>query len=225
MSTKTKFAINAFLFSLFFSFILFLSAGSIDYLQGWIYLLTTVATTSLNILTIKADDELMKERAKPGEGTKSWDKALLGVSSLLYLAILVVAGLDSGRYRWSPEFHWSVNGTGVFLMVAGQIFFFAARNENRFFSSVVRIQKERGHTVCDIGIYKIVRHPGYLGMIISTAGIPLLLGSLWSSIPSFISIILLLARTLLEDNTLKNELEGYSEYMQRTRFKLVPRVW
>jgi len=90
---------------------------------------------------------------------------------------------------------------------------------------VVRIQKERGHTVCDTGIYRIVRHPGYAGMTISLAAFPLLTGSVWSTIPISIAIILLFVRTYLEDVTLKKELEGYPEYVKKTRQRLIPGIW
>jgi protein-S-isoprenylcysteine O-methyltransferase Ste14 len=225
MTTKTKFVLNGFVSSFSFSAVLFISAGRIDYSQGWIYFSTSLLTTSMNVLTVRKDLELMSERAKPGEGTKSWDKLLLGLSAIVFISTVVLAGLDSGRYRWSPYLPWIVNAFGVILMITGQIVFLFARKENRFFSTVVRIQKDRGHTVCETGIYRAVRHPGYLGMIISTMGFPLLLGSVWCILPTFLAIILLCIRTVLEDKTLKDELTGYLEYTQKTRYKLVPWVW
>ena len=167
----------------------------------------------------------MTERSKVGEGTKSWDKLILGLSSLAYLANVIIAGLDSGRYHWSPDFNWSIYVLGVILTIVGQVVFLTARKENKYFSSVVRIQKDRGQTICDTGIYKVVRHPGYLGMTISLIGLPLITGSVWSIIPIGISIILLFIRTALEDNMLKEELPGYTEYTERTRQRLIPKIW
>jgi len=217
--------LNAFISSFLFSIVLFISAGRINYFEGWIYLLTSFTATLMNVLAIRTDDELMRERTKPGEGTKSWDKLLLGFSFLIFISTVVIAGLDTGRYQWSPHFSLRINAVGVFLMIAGQIVFLVARSENKFFSTVVRIQKDRGHTVCQSGVYKVVRHPGYIGIIISTIGIPFVLGSLWSVIPSFFSIALLCVRTSLEDKTLKEELEGYIEYSKKTPYKLIPWVW
>lgn len=208
-----------------FSLILFVSAGRINYQQGWIYLATNIIATSLNYLSIRNDPKLINERSNPGAGTKSWDKLLLGLSGVTFIATIVLAGLDSGRYGWSPLFPWSVYAAGIILTYAGLLIFLAARKENKFFSSVVRIQTERGHTVCDSGIYKIIRHPGYLGMLISLAGVPLLLGSMWSTIPTFFAILLLIVRTGLEDKTLKKELAGYIDYADRTRYKLIPLIW
>src|ERR1035437_1202418 len=100
-----------------------------------------------------------------------------------------------------------------------------SQKQNKFFSSTVRIQTNREHIVCETGLYKIVRHPAYLGSIIQSLGFPLLFGSLWSIIPICLSIILLITRTNLEDKTLKNELKGYLEYSNKTRYKIIPYVW
>ena len=222
---KTKFLIKALITTLIFSIILFISAGKINYFQGWIFLSTNIITALMNFWTIRNDPELMAERSDVKEGTKSWDKLILGLSGLTYLVTLVVAGLDSGRYQRSPNFHWSIYVLGIIITIIGQVVFIKARKENKYFSSVVRIQNERGHVVCDTGIYKIVRHPGYLGMIISLSAIPLLTGSIWNIIPTFIAIILLIIRTLFEDETLKEELTGYLEYTQKTRYRLIPKIW
>jgi protein-S-isoprenylcysteine O-methyltransferase Ste14 len=141
------------------------------------------------------------------------------------LISVVIAGLDSGRFQWSPHFHWSIYVLGIILTIFGQVIFLTARKENKYFSSVVRIQTDRGHIVCDTGIYKLVRHPGYLGMSISLSALPLLTGSVWSTIPIIIAIILLFTRTYLEDETLKKELSGYSDYVQKTRQRLIPKIW
>jgi len=222
---KAKFLAKAVLSTLTFSIILFISAGRINYFQGWIFLATNLLAAVMNFLAIRDDSELINERSKVGEGTKSWDKLILALSALTYLITIVVAGLDSGRYRWSPDFHWSIYVSGIALTLFGQVIFLKARRENKFFSSTVRIQKDRGHQVCDTGIYKTVRHPGYSGMMISLIGLPLLVGSLFSGLPTLIAIILLLIRTYLEDETLKKELPGYNEYARRTQQRLIPRIW
>lgn len=211
--------------SLFFFFVLFISAGHINYWQGWLYVSMNLFMTLMTVLASMGNTELISERLKPGEGIKKWDKFLLGISALVYLIMLIVSGLDSGRFHWSPNLHWGLYIIGIMLTLFGHSFFLIAKRQNKFFSSVVRIQTERGHKVCDTGLYKIVRHPGYFGMLISTMGFPLLLGSLWSIIPVIISISILLIRTYLEDKTLINELAGYKEYTQKTLYKLIPKTW
>ena len=222
---KTKYFLKTVIASLVFPAILFLSAWKTDYFQGYVFLLTNLFTALMNFWSIKNDTELMTERSKVGKDSKSWDKLILGLSGMIYLISVVIAGLDSGRFQWSPHFHWSIYVAGIIITIFGQMIFLAARKENKYFSSVVRIQTDRGHIVCDTGIYKLVRHPGYFGMTISLAALPLLTGSVWSAIPIIIAIILLFIRTYLEDETLKNELDGYSDYMLKTRHRLIPKIW
>ena len=87
------------------------------------------------------------------------------------------------------------------------------------------IQKDRGHQVCQDGPYKIVRHPGYVGVILMALGIPIALGSLWGLIPGILTVVLIVYRTVMEDRTLQQELPGYKEYAQKVRYLLIPRIW
>jgi protein-S-isoprenylcysteine O-methyltransferase Ste14 len=208
-----------------FFIIIFISAGRVNYWQGLIYVLIGLIMFILNYTVLRIDPELLKERSKSGEGTKKWDKLILGLSFLMTISMYIIAGLDSGRYHWSPEFHWSLYLTGIILTISGQLLFLLAQKQNRFFSSTVRTHINREQTVCETGLYKIVRHPAYLGSIIQSAGFPLLFGSLWSIIPISFLIILLILRTNLEDITLRNELKGYFEYVSKTRYKIIPYVW
>jgi protein-S-isoprenylcysteine O-methyltransferase Ste14 len=210
---------------LFFYAIIFISAGRISYWQGWTYVIIGLFMSIMNYTAFKLDSELVRERSKPGEGAKQWDKFILGLTLLATIITYIIAGLDSGRFHWSPKFHWTLYFLGIALTIAGQFLFLIAQKQNRFFSSTVRIQTDRGHTVCESGLYKIVRHPAYLGSIIQTIGFPLLFGSLWSIIPVCFSIVFLLTRTYMEDKTLKNELNGYIEYASKTPYKLIPFVW
>jgi protein-S-isoprenylcysteine O-methyltransferase Ste14 len=205
--------------------IIFISAGRLDYWQGLIYVIIGLIMSLLSYTVLRVDSELLNERSKPGEGAKKWDKTILGLSFLITISMFITAGLDSGRYHWSPNCHWSIYLLGIILTVLGQLLFLIAQKQNKFFSSTVRIQTDRGHTVCESGLYKVVRHPAYLGSIIQSLGFPLFFGSLWSIIPICLSIILLITRTNLEDKTLKNELQGYLEYSNKTRYKIIPYVW
>lgn len=222
---KTNYLIKHFLGTFVFFSIIFFSAGRIDYWQGLLYVAIGLVMAVLNYTVFQVDRELLNERSKPGDGAKQWDKAILGLTLLATIAMYCVAGLDSGRYHWSPEFHWSLCALGAIFTAAGQLLFLVAQKQNKFFSSTVRIQTERGHKVCDTGLYKVVRHPAYMGMLIQTIGFPLIFASLWSVIPVGVSVILLLTRTHLEDNTLKEELQGYQAYSRKTRYRIIPFVW
>ncbi|MDD4969649.1 MAG: isoprenylcysteine carboxylmethyltransferase family protein [Paludibacter sp.] len=222
---KTSYVVKHFIGTFVFFAILFISAGRIDYWQGLVYVAIGVIMSVLSYTVFSIDQELLDERGKAGEGAKQWDKTILGLSFLITISMYVTAGLDSGRYHWSPDFHWSLCVVGILLTITGQLLFLIAQKQNKFFSSTVRIQTDREHTVCDTGLYKVVRHPAYLGMIIQSLGFPLLFGSLWSIIPISLSIILIVIRTSLEDKTLRAELKGYPEYTNKTRFKIIPGVW
>ena len=222
---KTSYLLKHFFGAFLFFIILFISAGRIDYWQGLIYVFIGLIMFLLNYTVLQIDSELLNERSKPGEGTKQWDKVILGLSFLVTNSMFITAGLDSGRYHWSPDFHWSLYLLGIILTISGQLLFLIAQKQNKFFSSTVRIQTNREHIVCETGVYKIVRHPAYLGSIIQSLGFPLFFGSLWSIIPICLSIILLITRTNLEDKTLKNELKGYLEYSYKTQYKIIPYVW
>jgi protein-S-isoprenylcysteine O-methyltransferase Ste14 len=220
-----KYLIKLFIGTFLFFIIIFISAGRIDYWQGLVYVIIGLIMFFLNFTFLRIESELLNERSKPGEGTKKWDKTILGLSFLVTISMYITAGLDSGRYNWSPDFHWSLNLLGIILTITGQLLFLIAQKQNKFFSSTVRIQTNRDHIVCETGLYKFVRHPAYLGSIIQSLGFPLLFGSLWSVIPVCLLIILLITRTYLEDKTLKNELKGYPEYSNKIPYKIIPFVW
>jgi protein-S-isoprenylcysteine O-methyltransferase Ste14 len=220
-----KHFVKSFLGISFFFVFMFIAAGKINYFEGWIYFAISIFGLAINIATTKNNDELISERAKPGTNTQSWDKKILGFSALLTILSYIIAGLDSGRFNWSGSFDFRITTLGVFLVIAGQIIFAIAKYQNNFFSSVVRIQTDRNHKVCDRGLYKFVRHPGYLGMTLAWIGFPLVLNSIYSSIPVLMAITLLIIRTNLEDKFLSKELIGYKQYMKKTKYRIIPFVW
>jgi protein-S-isoprenylcysteine O-methyltransferase Ste14 len=222
---KTSYILKHFAGTFIFFLVIFLSAGKLNYTPGLIYVFIGLIMGILNYTLLKPDAGLLDERGKAGEGAKKWDKGILGLSFLLTITMYVIAGLDSGRYGWSPGFHPGLVAAGIILTATGQLLFLVAQKQNRFFSSTVRIQTDRDHKVCNTGLYKFVRHPAYLGLIVQSIGFPLLFGSVWSMIPVGILIIIHLIRTWLEDKTLKEELPGYMEYSNITPYRIFPYVW
>ncbi len=222
---KTSYVVKHIAGSLVFFLIIFVCAGRMDYLPGLIYLALGIVMTVLNYTVLKPGSELLAERGKPGEGVKKWDKIILLFSFLFTIAMYAVAGLDSGRYHWSPDFHLILPIIGIICTVSGQLLFLTAQKQNKFFSSTVRIQSDREHTVCDTGLYKIVRHPAYLGSIIQAVGFPLLFESLWSIIPAALLVAIHIIRTFLEDKALKEELSGYLAYSGKIRYRIIPGIW
>jgi protein-S-isoprenylcysteine O-methyltransferase Ste14 len=140
------------------------------------------------------------------------------------LVIMLVAGLNF-RFGWPPAVALWVQLLALAVLVLGFASGTWAMFANRFFSGIVRIQADRGHSVVSAGPYCYVRHPGYVSAIIGNLSMPLALGSVWALIPAVITVVLIVVRTALEDRTLRAELPGYAEYAQRVRYRLLPGVW
>lgn len=206
--------------------VLFISSGRLDWLMAWVYIGVYVGLFVINALIIlPKNPEMIAERAQIKEGAKDWDR-LLAVILGFYgpVATLTVAGLDL-RFGWSPQLASAFQFAAFALLGGGYYLVSWAMWSNRFFSGVVRIQRDRGHTVATGGPYQYVRHPGYAGMIASSLATPLLLGSLWALIPAGLTVYVTVVRTALEDRTLQEELDGYKDYTERVRYRLMPGFW
>ncbi len=205
--------------------ILFLSSGKLDWMAGWAYiglymLLLLIATA----IILPRDPGLVAERARMGTGAKGWDRILAVFYGIVSFSILLVAGLDI-RYGWSPQPMPLVQLIGAILFILGYGLVIWAMMSNSYFSSYVRIQDDRSHKVASGGPYGIIRHPGYVGMSISALGTPLLLGSNWALVSVLILMCTIVVRTSLEDRTLQKELEGYTAYAGKVKYRLVPHIW
>lgn len=209
----------------FFALSMFLPAGTWAWPKGWLFILVVLAIYSAIFLVLqRLNPEVIVARSRTHEGTKLWDKILLGLYFPAMSAVLLVAALDDGRFHWFP-IPWSVCGVGYALLIVGLGIVTWAEAVNRFFEVTVRIQTERGHSVIDTGPYAVIRHPGYFGGILHAIGMALALGSLWALIPAGFASIVLLVRTHWEDRMLQEELTGYKDYTHRVLYKLIPHVW
>lgn len=205
--------------------VIFLAAGRFDYSQGWAFLALTAASLLTTFLTIRDNPGLISERSRPGGRMKWWDKGYYLLSTPFWFVTIILASLDAGREHWSGDLSGIVFLPAVAAFVVGQGLYLWAKAVNPFFSSVARIQTERGQTVCRKGPYRFCRHPGYLGGVLFGLATPLVLGSYWALLPQAAAIVLLLLRTFLEDRMLKKDLLWYEEYAKTVRFRLVPGIW
>ena len=208
--------------------VLLLCGGDFGWWQAWVY--------SLLIVAAGIGGRIWAERRHPGllaerqniekiQSSKAWDKVLAPLMALsVSFPLVIVAGLDH-RYGWSPVFPLWLNVLGLILISLGYAFAAWALVENRFFFSTVRIQTDGGHVVCDSGPYRIVRHPGYAGNFPPLLGIVLALGSMWTLIPAALALIIAVIRTVLEDQTLQEELTGYRDYARRVHYRLIPGIY
>ena len=221
---RTQMVVRALLAPILMIGLLFLVAGHWDFWPAWVYTAINMIVLVLMGTLLTKNSELVEERLNPKEGMKGWDKFYFAVTTPLYMLALVVAGLDA-RFSWTTNMPLVVYGASVLIYLIGQGIFLWARYTNNYFSSVVRIQTDRGQTVCKEGPYRYVRHPGYVGGILFTITIGLMLGSWWASIPQVIAALMLVWRTAREDKTLQAELPGYSEFTKETKYRLIPGVW
>jgi protein-S-isoprenylcysteine O-methyltransferase Ste14 len=205
--------------------ILFLASGRLDWRWLWVYLgicFTGIMVSAAFMLRYSPETVALRASA---ENIETWDKVVGGLFAIMYFIVLLsVAGLDE-RHGWSGSLPLAVHLIGVITFSLGLALFIWAMVSNAHFATVVRVQKEREHRVCNQGPYRLVRHPGYIGAIFQSLALPLLLGSLWALIPGAIAALLLVVRTVLEDRTLRHKLPGYVEYTQQVRYRLVPGIW
>jgi protein-S-isoprenylcysteine O-methyltransferase Ste14 len=208
--------------------IIFLAAGTLDWVWGWVLIGLLVAFLAAHpLILVPIDPELLAERGKGirDEGVKTWDRWVASLAAgVMPIASWIVAGLDF-RFGWTDPLPLWVHLGGLLAIALGFGLFLWAIASNAYFSEGVRVQEERGHTVATGGPYRFVRHPGYAGAILSQLSTPFLLASFWALIPSLASAGLYALRTYLEDKTLIDELPGYQDYTRQTRYRLVPHLW
>ncbi len=204
---------------------LFWSAGRIDWWPAWAAIAVMAAwITATAIVIFRFNPDLLAERLGPRKGAKHWDIAIMSILGLTQLVRYIVAGLDQ-RYGWTGGFPLAAQIAALTVCVLGYALVVWATASNTFFSQIVRIQSERGHTVATGGPYQYVRHPAYIGAILYELAVPVLLVSWWALIASGLSAILLILRTALEDRTLQAELTGYVDYARQVRYRLLPGIW
>ncbi len=208
--------------------VLFGTAGRVTWLFGWLFVCVTVAlTVSVRVLSLRWHPDLIAERdnAITHAEAKQWDRLLVAVlGGLCPLALWIIAGL-SQRFALPSGLPTLIQWLAIPVIVSSGALSAWAMLTNRFFSSLVRIQRDRGHTVVSTGPYAFVRHPGYAGMVLFNLGSPLVLGAVWAMIPALIVLAVLVLRTAMEDATLHRELDGYADYARRVRHRLVPGLW
>jgi protein-S-isoprenylcysteine O-methyltransferase Ste14 len=205
--------------------LVFLPVGRLDWKPGWIFVAFLVTAFGASALILaRVNPSIYRARSRFQPGTKRWDLVLV---ALIFSALIIevpLATLDAGRMWWSvmpPAFvilGYALLGTGIALSAWAQAV-------NPFFEPGVRVQRERGQQVIRKGPYATVRHPGYASAIMIFAGLGLSLASWWALMLAGWASLILIVRTKWEDDLLRTELEGYSEYVKRTRYRLFPHLW
>jgi protein-S-isoprenylcysteine O-methyltransferase Ste14 len=200
--------------------VLFGAAGQLDIIEFWCWIVELAAICVATVLIIEPD--LVRERMRPAGQRPSLGYWL---STLLFLVVLAVAGLDRGRLHWSDSVPVWLRTVGLMLFALGWVPVIWAMRVNRFFSSAVRIQFDRGQRVISDGPYRFVRHPGYTAALVVILANGVALGSWLAAAIGWLGVPILLWRTAKEDRMLRAELPGYAEYAARVKWRLLPGVW
>lgn len=204
---------------------LFWPAGTVAWWQAWAALaVMALWTAATAVIIFRFNPDLLLERLGPRRGEKRWDMTIVGVLGLVTLVRYILAGFDH-RLGWTGPASPAVQWAALAVCSLGNALFVWATASNTFFSRIVRIQTERGHTAVTGGPYRFVRHPAYLGAIGYELAVAVLLGSWPAGVAGAVAAALLVLRTALEDRALRSELDGYADYACRVRYRLLPGVW
>jgi protein-S-isoprenylcysteine O-methyltransferase Ste14 len=220
--------IGAFFYLLFFPAILLFFGGDWRWTEGWVYSILFYVMCSANLLYLHfKDPALLKERfgSPVQKEQKPWDKVVLLVFFLEFLVWFAIMPLDARRFHWSPVFPLWLRIAGALLLILAMALVFEALRENTFAAPVVKMQKERGQKVISTGMYGVVRHPMYAGAVLLFISTPLLLGSVYGLAIGMLLIVTIAARSVGEEAMLKRELEGYSDYTKKVKWRIIPFVF
>ena len=201
--------------------LLFVPAGTLKWRNGWLFmgvLLIPMFIAGI-IMYLKAPD-LLKSRLNVKERQRA-QKDVINYSGLMFLAAFIVAGMNY-RFRWviMPE---SVVTVGIILFLGSYRLFGEVLRENAYLSRIIEVQENQ--KVVDTGLYGIVRHPMYAASVVLFLSMPLILNSLISFVIMLRYIPIIVKRTLNEEEVLKKELDGYSEYCQKIKYRIIPFIW
>ena len=204
--------------------IIFLPAGTLAYWQGWAFIAVfAVSTNVIGVYLALKDPALLERRMKAGPGaeTRPLQKALITLAFVGMVGLLIFSVLDH-RFGWSSAPAW-LSVLGNVLVAAGLMIDLLVFRENSYGASTIK--KMEGQKVISTGPYAMVRHPMYVGVLVLVIGVPLALGSLWGLAFLLLNVPILVLRIFDEEAMLRQELDGYTDYMRSVRYRLVPGLW
>ena len=201
--------------------LIFLPAGTISYMNGWLLMALLFAPMLIAGLVMYAKAPDFLEKRLDAKEKQKTQKGVLGFSGLMFIAGFVLAGLDF-RFGWSQMPGWVVAvASGLFLLA--YVLYAQVMRENAYLSRTIRV--EEGQTVVDTGLYGIVRHPMYSATLLLFFMIPIVLGSWFALIPFAFYPVIIVVRLMDEERLLAQELPGYTDYQKKVKYRLIPFVW
>ena len=225
MTNLNRKALNGLLqLTLTIAFCIFVPAWTVRFWQGWLLLsVLFVSFLAITVYLMKYDQPLLERRIHAGPTAEKYRSQKIGqfFATLAFLGIFVVAGLDH-RFAWSSV-PTPAAVTGDVLVLLGLLIVFFVFRENSFTSAIVEVAP--GQRVISTGPYSVVRHPMYIAALIMLVGVPLALGSWWGVAPTVLMMLVMVRRVRDEEQLLARDLDGYREYRNQVRYRLVPFVW
>jgi protein-S-isoprenylcysteine O-methyltransferase Ste14 len=216
------------IFVLFWPTLMLIISGDWLWPECWLFagwFILTMGTIAV-YLYFKDPELLMERLRKNGSGNqKAWDKYFIILLRIICIIWFVIMPLDAKRWGWTRTLPLYIKLSGITLLLTASVFLFLSFKDNTFLSPHVRIQVERKQQLVTNGVYRLVRHPMYLSLLLIFAGIPLLLNSYLGLAVSMVVIVLLVFRITGEEKMLMKEFEGYAEYKRKVRFRLIPFLW
>ncbi|MFX1505809.1 MAG: methyltransferase family protein [Promethearchaeota archaeon] len=207
-----------------FSILLFVPAGTFDWPEAWAFIIILLTyAIALHFLVFKENPTALKSRQhyKP---VFNVDTIILVVAGIFFISMFILIGLDVGPFQWtSPLVSSFIKYLGFSTLVCSLIVFMLVLKENTYLSRVIEVQEKQ--TLISTGPYAFVRHPMYLGNILFVLSLPLALGSYVALVPAVLFLVCFIPRILFEERILIKELEGYQEYMQKVRYRVIPKIW
>jgi protein-S-isoprenylcysteine O-methyltransferase Ste14 len=204
--------------------LLFLPAWTLNYWQAWVFIVVFMASVNVIGVYLSLKDPALLERRKnfgPAAEQKLTQKIIISLAIIGNIALLIFCALDH-RFGWSPV-PPLVSLVGDVLVALGLLIDLIVFRENSYGAS--NIQVVEGQKVISTGPYALVRHPMYSGVLVMIIGVPLALGSWWGLAILALTTPVLIWRILDEEQLLKKDLQGYGDYAQKVRHRLVPYLW
>ena len=220
--------IFTFIYILIFPALLLFLSKDWFWVEGWIFSIWYAVLCFTTIIYLyRKDPALLTERyQRPRTANqKRWDKYVVYGLIVGFITWIVIMPLDAKRFGWTIYFPFGLKVMGGIGLLFSFYFFFRSYVDNSFLSPLVRIQAERKQQVVTTGVYGYVRHPMYLGGILLFIGTPLLLGSKYGVIIGLLMLLLLAGRIVGEEKMLMEEMEGYSDYKKKVKYRLIPFIW
>ena len=208
--------------------IILLLSGNWFWVEGWLFGIWFITLSiSRTVYLYRKDPELLNERSrKPGTGNqKEWDKYITRLITVIFVVWFFIMPLDAERFMWTVNFPIWLKVLGGILLLISFFFLYRAYTDNTFLSPLVRIQTERKQQVVSTGVYGFVRHPLYLGDALFFIGTPMLFGSKYGILLGVVMLFIIAVRIIGEEKMLIGELEGYADYMDKVKSRLIPFVW